>query len=178
MVRLERLRADHAPALSAFERENRAWFARSVADRGDAYFAEFDARHAALLAEQETGACHFHVVVDEDGELVGRVNLVDVAEGGAELGYRVAERAAGRGVATAAVREVCRLAARRYRLSTLWAVTTLDNPASRAVLERTGFVVDGSARPDGRPGVRYLRRLDDLDGRPVPGAGAPSELAQ
>ncbi|HEX5569039.1 MAG TPA: GNAT family N-acetyltransferase, partial [Streptomyces sp.] len=112
MVRLERLRAGHAPALLAFERENREYFARSVPDRGDAYFTEFDARHAALLAEQGTGLCHFHVVIDERGNLVGRVNLVDVAEGGAELGYRIAERAAGRGVATAAVRAVCGLAAR------------------------------------------------------------------
>ncbi|MGO4759286.1 GNAT family N-acetyltransferase, partial [Streptomyces sp. 2MCAF27] len=40
-VRLERLRADHAPALLAFERENRAYFARSIPDRGDSYFTEF-----------------------------------------------------------------------------------------------------------------------------------------
>ncbi|WP_344633550.1 GNAT family N-acetyltransferase [Streptomyces glaucosporus] len=160
MVRLERLRAGHAPALLAFERENREWFARSVEDRGDAYFAEFDARHTALPAEQEAGTCHFHVVVGEDGEPVGRVNLVDVTGGSAELGYRVAERAAGRGVATAAVREVCRPAGGPYGLSELWAVTTLDNPASRAVLERTGFVPGGDARPGGRPGVRYRRHLD------------------
>ncbi|MEE1940565.1 GNAT family N-acetyltransferase [Streptomyces sp. TRM 70361] len=170
MVRLERLRAGHAPALLAFERENREYFARSVPDRGDAYFAGFAARHAALLAEQEAGVCHFHVVLDEHGELVGRVNLVDVADGAAELGYRVAGRAAGRGVATAAVRQVCRPAAGPYRLVELRAVTTLDNPASRAVLERTGFVLAGEAEPAGRPGVRYLRRLTDAD-RPD-GAGA------
>ena len=111
MVKLERLRADHAEALLAFERENRAYFARSVTDRGDAYFAGFAARHRALLAEQDTGVCHFHVVTDEQGALIGRVNLVDVKGGSAELGYRIGERAAGRGVATAAVAEVCRLAA-------------------------------------------------------------------
>ncbi|NUV38105.1 GNAT family N-acetyltransferase, partial [Streptomyces sp. KAI-27] len=38
MPELQRLRADHAPALLAFERENRAWFARTISDRGDAYF--------------------------------------------------------------------------------------------------------------------------------------------
>ncbi|MFE2635874.1 GNAT family N-acetyltransferase [Streptomyces scopuliridis] len=159
MMRLERLRADHADALLEFERENRGYFARSVPDRGDAYFVEFASRHRALLAEQDTGLCHFHLVVDDRGNLIGRVNLVDVEEGAAELGYRIGERAAGRGVASAAVEEVCRLAATAYRLSALTAVTTLDNPASRAVLARNGFTVVGSASPGGRPGVRYERRL-------------------
>ena len=61
MVTLERLRPDHATALLAFERANRAYFARSISDRGDAYFTEFAARHKAFLAEQDAGVCHFHV---------------------------------------------------------------------------------------------------------------------
>ncbi|MFB6960132.1 GNAT family N-acetyltransferase [Streptomyces sp. NPDC056309] len=159
MVILERLRPDHAEALLAFERENRRYFARSVPDRGDAYFTGFAARHRALLAEQDAGVCHFHVVVDEQGELVGRVNLVDVADGCAELGYRIGERAAGRGVATAAVREVSRLAVVTYRLTELTAVTTLDNAASMTVLARTGFTAVGEEIVGGRPGRRYRLRL-------------------
>ncbi|MEU7553680.1 GNAT family N-acetyltransferase [Streptomyces sp. NPDC044571] len=159
MVRLERLGADHADALLAFETENREYFARSVPDRGDAYFAGFAARHRALLAEQDAGACRFHVIVDDLGDLVGRVNLVDIADGAAELGYRVARRAAGRGTATAALREVCRLAAGAYGLDVLTAVTTRDNGASRAVLARTGFTVVEDVLLDGRPGARYRRRL-------------------
>ncbi|MEU0739023.1 GNAT family N-acetyltransferase [Streptomyces sp. NPDC006134] len=168
MVTLERLRAGHADALWAFERENRAYFARSVPDRGDAYFtpAGFAARHRALLAEQHAGDCHFHVVLDDDGRLVGRVNLVDVADGSAELGYRVGERAAGRGVATAAVAEVCRLAAADYGLVSLTAVTTLDNPASLTVLARNGFTRVAELQVDGRPGVRCVR---GIPGPPVPG---------
>ncbi|WP_030706812.1 GNAT family N-acetyltransferase [Streptomyces sp. NRRL F-2580] len=159
MPRLQLLRFDHAPAVLDFERENRAYFAASVPDRGDDYFARFDERHHALMAEQAAGLCRFHVLVDGSGAVVGRVNLVDLAEGSAELGYRIAENAAGRGVATAAVREACDLAAAQYGLSTLRAVTTLDNPGSRAVLARTGFVPTGEIRLDGRPGLRFLRDL-------------------
>lgn len=93
------------------------------------------------------------------GEVLGRVNLVDVAQGSAELGYRIAEEAAGRGLATAAVREACALAASTYGLSTLRAETTLDNAASRAVLTRTGFTSVGEIRLDGRPGLRFERDL-------------------
>ncbi|PAZ11963.1 GNAT family N-acetyltransferase [Streptomyces sp. SA15] len=159
MVRVERLRAGHADALLAFERENREYFARTVPDRGDGYFAGFAARHAALLAEQDAGVCHFHVVVDEEGRLIGRVNLVDVEGGSAELGYRVGERAAGKGVATAAVAEVCRVAGTAYGLTSIVAVTTRDNAASRAVLERNAFAAMEDITVDGRPGIRYRRSL-------------------
>ncbi|MFJ9608554.1 GNAT family N-acetyltransferase [Kitasatospora sp. NPDC101176] len=162
MPTLELLRPDHAEALLAFERANRAHFARSVPDRGDAYFAEFPARHAALLAEQTRGTCRFHVVRDADGELLGRVNLVDLAEGGAELGYRIAESATGRGIASAAVAEVCRLAATVYGLDFLTAATTLDNPASQAVLARNDFQLRHEFRLDDRAALAYRRDLADL----------------
>ncbi|WP_455356094.1 GNAT family N-acetyltransferase [Streptomyces sp. SYSU K217416] len=161
MPELQRLRPDHAPALLAFERENRAYFAASVPDRGDDYFARFDARHSALLAEQAAGVCFFHVLVDSGGEVLGRVNLIDVTDGSAELGYRIAERAAGQGLATAAVRRICVLAAAEYGLTALRAVTTLDNAGSQAVLVRTGFVPTGETLLDGRPGLRYTRSLGE-----------------
>ncbi|MFG3349175.1 GNAT family N-acetyltransferase [Streptomyces sp. NPDC048018] len=163
---LERLRSDHAPALLAFERENRAYFAASVPDRGDAYFEEFPARHQELLDEQETGSILFHVLVAPgDGEIVGRFNLVDVADGSAELGYRVAEKAAGRGVATTAIRELCVRAREEYGLSRLTAATTLDNGPSRAVLARVGFGAVGSVTLGGVPGIAYELDLGGSLGR-------------
>ncbi|SCL56782.1 GNAT family N-acetyltransferase [Micromonospora peucetia] len=159
MSELERLAAHHATALLRFERENREWFARSVPDRGDAYFAGFAERHAGLLAEQATGGCHFHVLVEADEAVIGRFNLVDVADGEAELGYRVAERAAGRGVATDGVRRVAALARQAYGLRRLTAETTLDNAGSLAVLRRTGFTPVGEVSLDGRSGLRFVREL-------------------
>jgi len=163
MPQLQRLRLDHAPALLAFERENRDYFAASIPDRGDEYFAHFAARLHELLAEQAAGQHFFHVVADGGGAVLGRVNLVDVADGSAELGYRIAERAAGRGLATAAVREVCALAVAEYGLSTLRAVTTLDNTGSRTVLARTGFRPVGDIQLNARPGLRFVRELGDAD---------------
>lgn len=158
MPELQSLRADHGPALLDFERDNRDYFAGSVPDRGDAYFTEFASRHAALLAEQDAGDIAFHLLVDEEtGEVLGRFNLVDLADGAAEVGYRLAEKATGRGLATGAVRELCGLAATRYGLHTLRAGTDIDNAASRAVLSRTGFVPTGPADFDGRAGLSYVR---------------------
>jgi [ribosomal protein S5]-alanine N-acetyltransferase len=157
--RLQLLRADHAPALLTFELENRAYFAMSVPDRGDAYFEEFAERHRALLAEQAAGTAFFHVLVDDDGAIVGRVNLARVDDGEADLGYRIAERVAGHGVATAAVRRVCELAAGKYGLRRLRAASRVDNAASQVVLSRTGFVPDATVTLSGNPGITYRKVL-------------------
>jgi [ribosomal protein S5]-alanine N-acetyltransferase len=156
---LQRLRADHTPALLAFEIENRAYFAASVSDRGDEFFEKFSDGISAMLAEQEAGAGAYYVLIGEDGSALGRFNLYRVSGGTAELGYRVAERVAGRGVATAAVRELCQLAVKELGLSTLVAETNHDNVASQKVLEKAGFVPVGPANPGGRPGTRYERDL-------------------
>jgi ribosomal-protein-alanine N-acetyltransferase len=156
---LEILRADHAAAVLAFEKENRAFFAVSIPDRGDDFFAHYDERHSVLLAEQEAGICKFHVLVDDDGAVLGRFNLVDIEGGSAELGYRVAEKASGRGTATSAVREICELAVTQYGLTSLRARTTRENHASHTVLTRNGFVPVGEVTLSGKAGVSYLRKL-------------------
>lgn len=160
MPELQRLSPDHAPALLRFEQENRAFFAASVPDRGDDYFTRFAAHHSARLAEQATGACHFHLLVAADGEVLGRFNLVDAADGAADLGFRLAERATGQGLATAAVRDLFALCTTTYALTTLRAAATLANTASRSVLTRTGFVPTGEeVLLSGKRGVGYVREL-------------------
>ncbi|MEU1468916.1 GNAT family N-acetyltransferase [Streptomyces sp. NPDC005761] len=160
MPELQRLRPGHAPALLTFEQENRAFFAASVPDRGDDYFTHFDTHLAERLAEQATGACHFHVLVAADGEVLGRFNLVDVADGSAELGFRLAEKATGRGLATATVRELFTLCTTTYALTELRAAAAATNTASRAVLTRTGFVPTGEEPVlGGERGVGYVREL-------------------
>lgn len=161
---LERLRLDHGPALLAFEQENRAYFAASVSDRGDDYFRDFDARHRSSLAEQAAGVCHLHLIVDGDGSIAGRINLFEVADGSASLGYRIAERATGRGLATAAVNQVLAIAATDYELTELRASATLDNVGSQTVLNRTGFVPIGETTIRGRPATQFVRRLGQCRG--------------
>ncbi|MGW1255600.1 GNAT family N-acetyltransferase [Streptomyces sp. NPDC002513] len=166
MPELQRLHADHGPAVLAFELANRAYFAASISDRGDDFFDQFADRHNALLGEQESGICAFHVLVAEDGSVLGRFNLVDIEDRTAVLGYRVAQHVAGRGVATATVRELCRLASARYGLRTLRAAAAHGNVASQRVLTKAGFVPIGPADLGGKPGTWYQR---DLIGSVPPG---------
>jgi ribosomal-protein-alanine N-acetyltransferase len=162
MPELELLHSGHAPAVLAFEVANRAYFAASISDRGDEFFDQFTDRYNASLAEQAAGSCAFYVLVAEDGSVLGRFNLYNIEDHAAELGYRVAHQVAGRGVATAAVRELCRVAADRHGLRTLRAAASHGNAASRKVLTKAGFAPVGPADPahlGGKPGTWYQRDL-------------------
>lgn len=168
MSELQLLRADHGPSLLAFEHANRAWFAQSISDRGDDWFARFDEGLAELLAEQDAGAGAFYVLVDDDAVVLGRFNLELAGDGVARLGYRVARHVTGRGVATATVRELCVLAASRHTVSMVLAAVSHANVASRRVLEKAEFVAVGPAGPSdlgGKQGMWYERVLGDLTQR-------------
>jgi ribosomal-protein-alanine N-acetyltransferase len=158
---LEQLTAGHAPAVLAFELANRAYFAASISDRGDDFFDQFTDRYNALLVEQEAGTSAFYVLV-EDGSVLGRFNLYDIEDGTANLGYRVAQHVAGRGVATTTVLELCRVASSRHGLRALRAATSDENAASQRVLTKAGFVLVGPADPadlGGKQGSWYQRDL-------------------
>ncbi|HEU4676963.1 MAG TPA: GNAT family protein [Motilibacteraceae bacterium] len=125
-----------------------------------------EALHGALI-EQAAGTAHYFVVRD-DGALVARVDLTDVARAGpdagaglvATLGYQVAEGATGRGIGTAAVGIVLDLAARELGVSLVVAVTARGNVASQKVLSRNGFVKVGDlVEPDGARAMRYEKVL-------------------
>jgi ribosomal-protein-alanine N-acetyltransferase len=155
VVEMQRLRGDHSGAILSFEILNRAYFAASISDRGDEYFEQFSEQHAGCLAEQDAGTCVYHVLLDQDGTVLGRINLYEVEDRSAVVGYRIAENAAGRGVATSALRELCRVAAEQYGIDTLRAATTNENVASQRVLEKVGFASVGPTDVAGRPGRLY-----------------------
>jgi ribosomal-protein-alanine N-acetyltransferase len=152
MSRLELLDDHHRAEVLRFEQENRVFFRRSVPDRGDDYFTDFDGWYGDLLAEQAGGHLYFHALIDDDGVVLGRFNLYDVVDGTAEIGYRVAERVAGQGLAKLGVGLLCARARDDYGLRRLTAAAATDNLASLAVLRANGFVPVGDVGVDGRPG--------------------------
>jgi ribosomal-protein-alanine N-acetyltransferase len=156
---LEALRAEHADAVLRFEQDNREYFASSISDRGDAYFDQFAERHRDALADQDAGDSAFFLLTDDDGEVLGRFNLYERRDGSAQVGYRVAQRAAGHGVATAALLKLCALAP-SLGVHTLIAATSYNNVASQRLLIKAGFKDAGAADPSelgGKQGVRYRR---------------------
>lgn len=159
MIHLRPLqRADHAAVLR-FEIANKAFFEAWVPPRPAGFFDPdgFEQRLAALIADPTV----YPFGIWARGQLVGRVNLN--AQGAvAELGYRVAEAAQGRGVARQAVAQALIWAGDHF--ARVEAEARRSNPASERVLEASGFVRTGAmrrfVRPDGETVTLYRWAID------------------
>jgi [ribosomal protein S5]-alanine N-acetyltransferase len=155
VFQLQLVSPEHESAVLAFEKDNRAYFAKSISDRGDSFFEQFPERHRELMVEQEAGASAFYVLADENGAVVGRFNLYDLSDGTARVGYRVAEQVSGHGVATSGLRKLCRIARENLGLRTLTAATSNENVASQRVLLKSGFAYVAPTEVGGRQGALF-----------------------
>ena len=114
------------------------------------FFDQLTERYSALFADQDAGLSAFHLLFDEDASVLGRFNFYEIKDATAGLGYRVAQHVAGHGVATAAVRELGRLAAARYGLRALMAAASDENVASRKGAYQGWIRSCRPSRPRGR----------------------------
>ena len=84
-----------------------------------------------------------------DGEAAGSIGLFlghDVYRRSAELGYWLAEPLWGRGIMTAAVTAMCREGFAAWDIVRIHAEPFARNAASRRVLEKAGFTLEGTLR--------------------------------
>jgi [ribosomal protein S5]-alanine N-acetyltransferase len=141
---------DDAPVLAELLGVNRAFLAPWEPIRPDAYFTVDGQRAdiAAALERQAQGTGLPHVILDGAGHLIGRITLNGIVRGSFQscsVGYWVSATANGRGLATAAVRDIKRVAFEELGLHRIQAETLLHNIRSQRVLERNGFVRIGMA---------------------------------
>ena len=158
---------DDAPALAELLRVNRDFLAPWEPVRDDDYFTDDGQRNLieAALDRHEQGSTLPHVILDDTGRLVGRITLNEIVRGpfqSCSLGYWVSAADNGRGLATAAVRDIMRVAFEELGLHRIQAGTLLHNVRSQRVLERNGFVRFGVA-------PAYLNIAGEWQDRPVPG---------
>lgn len=141
---------EDVPALVELLRANRAFLAPWDPVRTDDYFTVEGHRSVVrkALALCEQGSALPHVILDETGSIGGRITLNEIVRGpfqSCSLGYWVSATHNGRGLATAAVRDIKRLAFENLGLHRIQAGTLLHNVRSQRVLERNGFVRFGMA---------------------------------
>lgn len=129
-----------------FEQDNRTWFEQWVPLRSDKYqhIDTLHKLHSDFIAEAAVGSAYMHLVLNTKGEIIGRINLMHVENGSADLGYRIAQNATGQGVASKAVALIKTMARDSYALSQINASCLISNPASKAVLLRNGFTPTSS----------------------------------
>jgi [ribosomal protein S5]-alanine N-acetyltransferase len=139
-----------APALAELVRVNRDFLAPWEPARSEDYFT-VGAQRAIIgdgLARYQQGSSLPHVILDRTGRVVGRITLNGIVRGpfqSCSMGYWVGASDNGRGLATAAVREIIGVAFGDLRLHRIQAETLLHNVRSQRVLEHNGFVRIGVA---------------------------------
>lgn len=112
-------------------------------------YTENDAREfiSAMLGADK--GCVFAFAITLNGECVGSISVTrggNIHRRTAELGYYVAEPCWGMGLATAAVREICRYVFENSDILRIYAEPFSENAASRRVLEKAGFAHEGTLR--------------------------------
>lgn len=154
-MRIRLVQPSDAPVLARLVTDSRAFLAPWEPVRAEEYFT-VDGQHAGIeeaLVRHTAGAQVPYVILDDDGSVVGRINLNNVVRGvfqSASVGYWLSESAGGRGLASQAVGEVVTEAFGALGLHRLEAGTIPNNIRSQAVLVRNGFSRFGYA-------PRYLR---------------------
>jgi len=149
-LRIRELEHSDVDALLAFETLNRPWFESHIDPRPSSFYSPHGVQQHIehYLKGFAEGVWHPFVIEDGEGNgerhIVGRANLKDIntAKGLAEVGYRIAQDACGRGLATRALRHLIEQAQRRWGLEQLVAYAYHTNAGSQRVLTRCGFVAD------------------------------------
>ncbi|MGE7675711.1 GNAT family N-acetyltransferase [Lysinibacillus sp. NPDC094403] len=129
-----------AEELYRFEKNNRQFFEQMVPSRGEDYynFETFKIRHRELLVEQQEEKSKFYLIRDNSGNIIGRINLVDIDTTNdiAEIGYRVGQDYGGKGIGAKALKLLLET---EISVKKIKAKTTMNNIGSQRVLEKNGF---------------------------------------
>ncbi|GAB2956645.1 GNAT family N-acetyltransferase [Micromonospora polyrhachis] len=140
---------EDAPILAELLQVNRDFLAPWEPVRADDYCTVEGQREVVRTAldQHEQGVSLPWVILDAE-QVVGRITLSSIVRGAFQschLGYWVSAAVNGRGVATAAVRDIVRVAFEELGLHRIEAGALPHNVASQRVLERTGFTRFGLA---------------------------------
>jgi [ribosomal protein S5]-alanine N-acetyltransferase len=138
------------PVLAELLRVNRDFLAPWEPVRSDGYFTVAGQRAVIqdMLAQYQQGYVLPHVILDESGRVAGRITLSGIVRGpfqSCSVGYWVSAADNGRGLATAAVRDIMGVAFGALALHRIQAETLPHNVRSQRVLERNGFARIGMA---------------------------------
>ncbi|KIU31729.1 GNAT family N-acetyltransferase [Atlantibacter hermannii] len=141
------------PFFLALQRDPRVSCYLDSSRQDDTLRAAFECR----LPRWEPGSRHWLCLVMREktsGEPFGVTGFIDRGEGITEVGYLLATRVHGQGLGYESLHAVCDYAFQVCGYRKLVATVTVGNEPSRRVLEKAGFVLEGTLREN------YL-----LDGR-------------
>jgi [ribosomal protein S5]-alanine N-acetyltransferase len=160
---LRRWRASDIDALVRYANNRNIWL--NLRDRFPHPYQRSDAEAWIALCDKEKEPI-LQFAIDLNGEAIGGIGferMADVHRMTAEVGYWIAERFWGRGIAASALEQATAYAFASLGLERLQAIVFEGNAASMRVLEKNGFAFEGRLQrhifKDGRflDGIMYAR---------------------
>ncbi|PKF80301.1 N-acetyltransferase [Vibrio sp. vnigr-6D03] len=129
--------------LLRFERANRQWFETFIDERPEGFYCMkgVNLHIRECLKDYQSMTMLPTLIKNGRGEILGRANLhgIDLKKGEAWVGYRIAERSSGQGLATLATQQLIHYAKTYRGLKTLRAYAATQNVASQRVLLNNQF---------------------------------------
>lgn len=120
-----------------------------LSDRIPDPYTKDDALHWIAFVNEHEGIDAMYRMIVVDGRMAGSISLEyksDVFKCDAEIGYLLSDEYKGRGIMTEVVEQLCRDAFRNRELLRVSALVYDANSASKRVLEKNGFVLEGVMR--------------------------------
>lgn len=145
MLMIEILDKSNIDEVYKFEVDNKEYFEETLLARPQGYFEmeSYLEIMKEIIDEQNKGLCHMHIIRDEEGKMIGRINLSSFKDDNDQLiwalGYRMDQNENGKGYCSKAVKEVLELAKEEYKIKKIMAGTSTRNKGSQRVLEKNGF---------------------------------------
>lgn len=145
---IELMNYENLKDIYKFELNNREYFEKLLPPRPKSYlnYDTFKITMEEIIKEQNNRECYMHVIRNQTGKMIGRVNLncietEDLVK--AEIGYRFDEHEQGKGYASYAVKEILNKALNDYGIQVIRAGTATNNFKSQKLLEKNGFKLVG-----------------------------------
>jgi [ribosomal protein S5]-alanine N-acetyltransferase len=137
-IKLREWRRSDIKDLAKIANNKKIW--DNVRDRLPHPYSEKDAKEWIKLVQKQKLVTTF--CVEADGEVAGSVGLTlkeDVYRKNVEIGYFIAEKFWGKGVATEAIRQLVSYIENNFDVIRIYAEVFEHNKASMKVLEKNGF---------------------------------------
>lgn len=144
---LETWKKEHIPSVAKYADNEK--IAGRLRDSFPYPYTEDDAEWFVQDCMEKEGITQLARAIIVNGEAVGSITVMlndDVYCKSAELGYWLGEPFWGRGIMTAAVETMCREGFAAWDIVRIHAEAFARNAASRRVLEKAGFALEGTLR--------------------------------
>jgi len=137
------LRIDDAPSIAKYANNRKIWI--NLRDGFPYPYQLSDAENFLSKVAQQNPKTVFAIANDK--EAIGSIGLMpgeDVHRFTAEMGYWLAEPFWNKGIMSEVVSRFVEFAFEKFELNRIFAEPYIGNPASARVLEKAGFVLEGT----------------------------------